>query len=122
MILTRDYNRGDYQINSYEPGKLVINGQLHTQSMIVSAKSLFEWQPQSFNELTKKHLEIILTLKPEIVLLGTGKTIIIPEAGILADFINDNIGVEFMDTSAACRTFNVLMSESRNVVAALLIK
>lgn len=122
MELSLDFSQGKYQIRSYEPGRLVINTETYTQSIIVSLNDLSLWPPNSFAELQPNHLEAILVLQPQIVLLGTGEKQIFPPPELLAVFADKNIGVEVMNTAAACRTFNVLVSEGRNVAAGLLIK
>jgi len=79
------------------------------------------WQAQTFEQLAAEHFELLLPFQPEIVLLGTGITLRFPCPSITKKLISLKIGVEVMDTSAACRTYNILMAEGRNVVAALLI-
>lgn len=122
MQLNREPNQGSYQIRSYYPGAVIINDQRYTQSMLVSVAELLPWQPRSINELTSEHLQIILERKPQLFLLGTGPKQIFPPTSTLAILINNKIGVEVMDTSAACRTFNILVAEGRKVITGLLIQ
>ena len=122
MILTRDKGHGDYEIHSYEKGKLKINETIYANSIILGTHVLEIWQPQSLQELTASNLERILDFKPDVVLLGTGEKLIFPESKLFETFYQHQIGIEVMSTLAACRTFNVLMSEGRNVIAALLIQ
>jgi uncharacterized protein len=98
-------------------------GELRLQaSCIVSADSLIEaWAPQSFAELSPEHLEAILALKPELVLLGTGPSQRFPPSAIRSAFTSRGVGLEVMDLGAACRTFNILVQEDRRVVAALFL-
>jgi uncharacterized protein len=71
--------------------------------------------------LEAKHLHLLVKMSPKVLLLGVGeKSQILPQ-DLLDPFINAGIGVEVMTTGAACRTYNVLMAEGRNVVAALII-
>ncbi len=77
---------------------------------------------QNIDELTADSLSMIAALKPDVVLIGTGSSHIIISAQIFGDLINQGIGVEVMETRAACRTFNALSAENRNVVAALIIR
>jgi uncharacterized protein len=119
--LALDSNKGNYQIRSYEPGKLIINDQTYNQSVVISMTELILWQPQSFPDLKSEDFQWIADQQPEIFILGTGEKQIFP-SGHLFDLLADkNIGVEVMNTAAACRTFNVLASEGRKVIAALLI-
>jgi uncharacterized protein len=86
----------------------------------VMADYLSDWQVAGFAELTLAHFERLRALQPEVVLLGTGDKLQFPAAELLAPLIQAQIGVEVMDRAAACRTFNLLAGDGRNVVAALL--
>lgn len=121
--LDLDNNESKYQIRSYTPGMIQINDKKYTHSLIVSADQLIEaWEPQNIAEITAESLAPIIALKPDILLIGTGSTLVFLSVEIYGDLINHGIGVEIMDTSAASRTFNALTAEYRNVVAALIIK
>jgi len=94
----------------------------YDSSIIVSTKQVIpDWPVNSVENITEQHLEKLLDLQPELVLIGTGATQAFLPPRQMMFFYSRNIGVEVMTTDAACRTFNVLVSESRNVVAALLI-
>ncbi len=122
MQLTQDYGHGQYQIRSYEPGKIIINEQTYTQSLIVTFTTLIHpWRPQTLSELKPEDFAIVLEQDPEVFLLGTGKQLVFPASQLFENFNAKQIGVEVMDTAAACRTFNVLCAEDRRVVAALLL-
>lgn len=122
MQLSQDHNQGDYRIQSYQPGDISINTTHYTHSVIVSPQTLIlDWPPQHIDDLQPEHWQPILALDPEIVLLGTGSTHRFLSAERLAPLIERQIGAEVMDTRAACRTFTVLASEERHVVAALLL-
>jgi len=106
----------------YGIGYVVVNQTRHEHSLIIMPDRIIEnWQVQIFQQLTAEHFEVLLPFQPEIVLLGTGTTLRFPCPSITKELIALNIGVEVMDTSAACRTYNILMAEGRNVAAALLI-
>jgi len=122
MSLILDENDANYQIRAYEPGQIQINDKILDHSIIISAKKLIEnWKPQNILALTADDLLIIKELLPDILLIGTGTKLIFPPTEIYGELINVGIGVEIMDTRAACRTYNALTSENRNVVAALII-
>lgn len=90
-------------------------------SFIVSPQRLLrDWAPTHVDNLQAKHLDPIIELKPELVLLGTGPRLIFPAPKLLASLHRQRIGVEVMDTAAACRTYNILMTEGRLVVAGLM--
>jgi uncharacterized protein len=123
MPLTLDDNQAAYQIRAYKPGFIQINEITYTQSLILSANQVIDdWHPQTLADLTQTDLQIIIPLKPAILLIGTGEILRFPSVELYGELINQGIGVEIMDTSAACRTYNVLTAEDRNVVAALIIR
>jgi len=122
MPLTLDDNNATFQIRAFKPGFIQINDTTFTQSVNISPTQLVaDWPPQTFTELTAVHLEIIKTLKPAILLLGVGSKLEFPSIEIYGDLLNLGIGVEIMNTSAACRTYTILTAEERNVIAALII-
>jgi len=122
-MLNLDNNNAAFQIQGYQPGRIQVNDQTFTHSMIISANKLIDnWEPQEIAALKAEHLSIILTFQPTLLLLGTGSSLEFPDIEIYGDLINQGIGVEIMNTSAACHTFSILTSEGRNVVAALFIK
>jgi uncharacterized protein len=109
-------------VRGYGPGQLRVGERTHTSSVILTATALIEaWRPTSVQDLTAADLEPVLGLAPEVVLLGTGAHQQFPDSRILRILYEQRIGVEIMDTSAACRTFNVLVGEGRAVAAALIV-
>jgi uncharacterized protein len=121
--LTLDDNSAQYQIRSYQPGTITVNDKTLSSSIIITPTRLIEnWAPQTTDELTTASLSVIAEARPDILLIGTGATMVLLSAEIYGPLINLGIGVEFMDTSAACRTYNALSAENRNVAAALLIR
>lgn len=123
MGLTLDENKAHYQIRAYQPGRIQINEEIYQQSIIVGPDTLItDWPPQYITELTYADLTIIREHRPTILLIGTGDKLTFPELSIYGDLINQGIGVEIMNTRAACFTYNALSAENRNVIAALIIK
>ena len=121
--LNLDENHAMYQIRAFKPGAIQINDNVFTRSLMVTPQQLLEnWAPQTVAELTAASLAPIAALKPAILLIGTGAIHVLIPVEIYGDLINQGIGVEIMDTSAACRTYNALTAENRNVVAALIIR
>jgi uncharacterized protein len=93
-----------------------------SNSFIVSTNTLIkDWPLDEVQYLASDHLQTILDLEPELVLLGTGQKQHFPEMKLFAQFYNQGIGVEIMDSAAACRTFNILAGEGRKVVAGIMI-
>jgi uncharacterized protein len=86
-----------------------------------STRIIDDWPPQAFVELKADHFETIMACNPELVILGTGRRLQFPHAAVTRLLVEAHVGLEVMDTGAACRTYNVLMSEDRQVVAALLM-
>jgi len=90
---------------------------------MLSASTLVEsWGPETITGLNTDHIRQLWRLKPELVILGTGNKLVFPAIEIYASLIQQNIGIEFMDTRAACRTYNIVMGEGRNVVAGIIIE
>ena len=106
----------------YGAGYVLINQKRYENNLVIMPDHIIEdWQAQNFEQLTAEHFEPLLPFQPEIVLLGTGNALYFPNILITKELISLKIGVEVMDTSAACRTYNILMEEGRNVAAALFI-
>ena len=109
-------------IRTYAPGRIVVNQETYTHSLIVlPGQVIADWPPQVFADFTTDHFEALAALCPEVVILGTGRRQHFPRAELLAPLIKAGIGWEVMDSGAACRTYNILMGEGRNVAAALLM-
>jgi uncharacterized protein len=109
-------------IRTYETGLIIVNQDSFTRSLIVlPGRLIADWPPQTFEDLALTHLEALVPLQPELVILGTGRRQRFPRAELLAPLVKAGIGWEVMDTGAACRTYNILMGEGRNVAAALLM-
>lgn len=114
--------QGNQLISGYGNGWVEINAKRYTQSVIVMPEGVYtDWLATDFTSLENSHFEAIAKLKPEVALLGTGSQIRFAHPKLYAMLTNAGIGLEFMDTAAACRTYNILMSEGRNVAAALII-
>ncbi|MGA9852358.1 MAG: Mth938-like domain-containing protein [Gammaproteobacteria bacterium] len=123
MKFTQDRPEGDINyIRAYAPGRINVNDRLLNASFVITPTALREnWPPQRFEDLTLEHLQAVLALKPEILIIGTGPTLRFISPDLMAEIQRRGIGLEVLDTAAACRTYNVLVSENRNVAAALLM-
>jgi uncharacterized protein len=121
MKIQHELGSGQNVIRSYAPGRIVINQETYTASVIVTPESILaDWRPRDFSDLTAVDFETIVALKPEVLLLGTGTRLRFPAPALMRPLMVARVGFEAMDTGAACRTYNVLMSEGRRVAAALL--
>ncbi len=108
-------------IQSISDEGIRIANRICSGPLIVSAGQLLtDWPVRKPTDLTSQHLEQILELQPELVLIGTGDRQVFLPPEMLMVFYRQSVGIESMNTQAACRTFNVLVSEGRNVVAALM--
>lgn len=122
MKIEREQAEGRNAFTGYGEGYVEVNRARHTGSLVVSGERLVtDWPARSVEALSADHMAAIVELKPEIVLIGTGSTFRFPENALLAPLYKAGIGVEVMDTPAACRTYNILLGEGRNVVAALIV-
>ena len=91
-----------------------------SRNLIISSGAIhFKESPENYESLDKSHIEFALDFEPEILLLGTGDRIQFPVAEIMSIPATRGIGMEVMDTAAACRTYNILMAEDRRVAAVL---
>ncbi len=121
MRFTPDSTSGRNVIRAYAAGELKINEAVFRGPVIVSSSAIAPGPPVgSAQELDIAHAAQLLALEPELVLLGTGARQSFPPAIFGAQFLRAGVGFEVMDTGAACRTFNVLVAERRQVVALLL--
>lgn len=110
-----------HYIRSTSVQGITVGDITYSHSLVLTADQLLtDWPPQRFEDLQQKHLEVLFQLQPELVLLGTGSKQQFPPAEFMMEFYQRGIGLEVMATAPACRTFNVLVAESRQVLAALL--
>ena len=110
-------------IHAYGPGWVAVNGQKWHNSLVVSAQGRLEtWRPSHFEALQADDFASLLGEQPpELVLFGSGERLRFPPPALLRPLIDARVGIETMDTMAACRTFNILAGEGRRVLAALLL-
>jgi uncharacterized protein len=110
-------------ITSYGADYVAINLQRHEGSIIVMPESpVIQWTVTSFDALTPENFDALLELAPEVVVFGSGSRLRFAHPRLTAKLTQQRIGVETMDFGAACRTYNILMSEGRRVAAALLLE
>jgi uncharacterized protein len=122
MRFTQDLSSNVNVVRGYGRGEIRVNDQRYHESLILSASAIrAEPALKDIGGLTDEHVTYLLGLKPEVVLLGTGERQTFPIASFGARFLQAGVGFEVMDTGAACRTFNVLVGELRQVAAVLLL-
>ena len=111
-----------YLVTGYAENFIEVNKQRYTQSLIVKPDQLItDWPAYDFSSITEESFTRIAGLNAEVVLLGTGKKHQFLHPSIYQILTQNGIPLECMTTAAACRTYNILMSEGRNVLAALIL-
>lgn len=121
LHLTRD--AGLRLVNACGDGYVDVNGQRFEASLIVLPdRAPLDWPVGHFEQLAAVHFAALAGHAPELVLLGTGARQRFPHPSLYADLIRAGIGVEIMNTGAACRTYNILAAEGRGVAAALIVE
>ncbi len=116
-------NAGDrYAFTGYGEGYVLVNQQRFESSLVLlPGRIIPEWEVRKVADLAPGAVEFLGALEVDILLLGTGQTQQFPPPDALKPLARKGIGVEVMDTGAACRTFNILMAEDRRVAAAILL-
>ena len=117
-------DKSDVQsISGYGPGWVGVDGEKITKSVILSSRGdRIDWPSTRFEDLGADHFARLAEVDAEVVIFGSGSRIRFPKAAWLSPLMARRIGIETMDTAAACRTYNILAHEGRNVAVALLIE
>lgn len=116
-------NPGQNVFTAHGAGYVQVNDQRYEQPVIVTPEQVIsDWPARSFATLTEADFSHFLSLKPEVLLLGTGSQHHFAHPQLYRALTAAGIGVEFMNTPAACRTFNILSSEDRKVVVGILFE
>ena len=122
MQLDRETVGGNF-IRSFSPGELRINDAVYAGHVIITPDAVVEnWSPAEITSLSIADFDAALSASPELIVFGTGVRQVFPPATVTTEILRRGIGFEVMDTTAACRTFNVLIGDGRRIVAALLIR
>ena len=122
MQLTLENPDFRYTLRGADGRGALVNEQRLESSFILAPNQLIEgWRPRSIADVQPEDLAQVLDLQPSVVLLGSGASLVFPAAAVLAACLTRGIGMEVMDNAAAARTFNVLATEGRKVVAAFLL-
>ena len=107
-------------IEAYGPGRFRISGQVHETSVIMFLDEVRAWSAAKVGDIDAQSLDQAAEKGVEVLLIGTGAKMHLLPLEVRRALRDQGIGVEIMDTGAACRTFNILMAEGRQVAAALL--
>jgi uncharacterized protein len=123
MKLQADRIEGQNAIARHGDGGVLVNGIEHRRSVVVPWRGeVVPWNVSHFEALTADHFASLAALEPALVIFGSGARIRFAHPILMRSLIDRRIGVETMDTAAACRTYNVLLAEGRLVIAALLFE
>ncbi len=111
-------------ITGYGPGWIAVAGERVHHSLVLDGTTgdRQDWQVERFDALDAEHFERLIALKPELVVFGSGDRLRFPRPPWIRALVEARIGIETMDTAAACRTYNILAGEGRKVVAAILVE
>lgn len=101
--------------------QILIGDKAYTNSLILTPQSIQMWNASAVDKLTIDDFERLSALPVEVILLGSGNTLVFPDMALSQPLMHKHIGMEVMDTVAACRTYNILVSDGRSVAAALIL-
>lgn len=122
MKIDRVAAEGRNVFTAYDDGWVEVSGRRHAANVVVSGDRIVPgWTSAGLESLTREEVASLVALAPEILLIGSGKAFRFPSPALLAPLYEARVGVEVMDTRAACRTYNILLAEGRGVVAALIV-
>ena len=112
-------------VRAYGPGWIQVDHDKYAHSVLVSSLQEMPteaWKPVKFEDLQAQDLAPLAALGAELVILGTGDRLHFVPAAWQSPFAEHRVGLETMDTAAACRTYNILVGEGRKVVLALIVE
>jgi uncharacterized protein len=121
MQFTREQNSA-ITVRQVEPGQLRIGADIVRRNVLLTAdREIRDWSIDDIDDLTESHLQVIIEAAPEVIVVGTGWKAVFPPRELVFALARRGIGLETMDTPAACRTFNILINEGRRAAAALIV-
>jgi uncharacterized protein len=122
MDLSLDRPEGYLFVRRVGAGSIALIDRELARSFLLAPDRVVEnWPVDAASGLEAGHVEALLALQPELVILGTGHRQVFPAAAFMAGFLRKNIGIEVMDNAAAARTYNLLAGEGRRVVAGFIL-
>lgn len=123
MKFSEDIGNALYRITGYGEGWVKVNQEMLQHSFLLGSQTLYRnWEPQSMRELEDHHLEPLFGLGAEVIIIGSGPTQNMPSPAVWRALAQNGVGFEIMSNDAACRTYNILLSETRRVAAAFLLR
>ncbi len=122
LKLTRD-QISEISIRRVESGTIMVGDQLLKNNFALTTDEVIgDWNASVIEDITEDDFESHIASKPELILLGTGPKPVFPPRELVFSLARKGIGLEAMDTAAACRTFNILISEGRRVAAVFIVE
>lgn len=123
MRLIADSPSRFHVVTAHGPGFVMVDNNRFERSLLVRPDRIDpDWGPDEFASLATGHLATLAAIGCDVLLLGTGTRQRFPVPALLRALIEAHIGVEVMNTPAACRTYNLLVAEGRQVAAALIVE
>ncbi|QWD68758.1 Mth938-like domain-containing protein [Polynucleobacter sp. VK25] len=123
MKLQSDPHSGANTITGYGDGYVEINKTPYAHAVVLSSDgAISNWPVKGFEDLEVNNFSQLVDLKPELILIGTGSRQRFPKPELLKALISAKIGFEIMSSQAACRTYNILVGEGRQVLLALIVE
>jgi len=122
MKFSEETGGGILRIDAYGAGHIVVSGRDYHRGLILTPQQVLEgWGPTEPAGLAVEHIRALLDLGPQVIVIGTGARQVFPPHALFALAHGRGVGVDVMDTGAACRTYNILVGEGRRVAAGLMI-
>ena len=121
MKFTLESSQGNNVFSNYGNGALSVNEIEHQNSLLIFPDLLQEWPVTNAVDLQIEDFKIFIDRRPDIIILGTGATQQFPSTDLRRELAIQQIQLDVMDTAAACRTYNLLVSEDRNIGAAVIV-
>ena len=122
MDLSLDRPEGYLSVRRVDAGSItLIDRELASSFLLAPDRVIENWPVDAVGTLEAGHVDTLLTLQPELVILGTGERQVFPAAAFMAGFLRKGVGIEVMDNAAAARTYNLLAGEGRRVIAAFIL-
>ena len=114
--------RDKHAIQSYSLEQIIINNETYEDNLLITHDTIItDWTNKKISDLYIGDIQSLLNIKPEILIIGHEDKNLLPNFELMQALSKNNIGFEFMTIGAACRTFNVLLSEERRAVLGLLL-
>jgi len=113
----------DTSIRSVESGRILVGEEYISHSLVLNADEIIgRWMGSNADQTSFDQIKYILEKEPDVIIFGTGDKSVIPQRNLVFDLAKKNIGIEVMTSTAAAKTFNILISEGRNPVAIIIIE